>query len=49
MLNLIQHLAKSRIYKTLKQPMKQVQGMVQGDKSRLITAPPRVVIRKERG
>ena len=32
MLNLFQHLTRSRIYETLKQPMKQVQGMVQGDK-----------------
>ena len=32
MLNLIQHLTKLSTYETLKRPMKQVQGMVQGDK-----------------
>ena len=36
---LIQHLIKSKTYETLKQPMKQVQGMVQGDKSGLFTGP----------
>jgi len=39
MLNLIQHLIKSRTYETLKRPMKQVQDMVQGDKSGLFTKP----------
>ncbi len=37
MLNLVQHLIKSMSYETLKQPMKQVQGVVQGDKSGLFT------------
>jgi hypothetical protein len=41
-LNLIQdlrfqHLINSMSYETLKQPMKQVQGVVQGDKSGLFT------------
>jgi hypothetical protein len=40
MLNLIQHLIRLRTYETLKQPMKQVQGMVQGDKSGLLTRAP---------
>ena len=37
MLNLIQHLTKLRTYETLKGPMKQVQGMVQGDRLGLFT------------
>ena len=38
MLNLIQHLTKSKTYETLKRPMKQVQGMVQGDRLGLFTS-----------
>ncbi len=37
MLNLFQHLIGSIYYETLKRPMKQVQGMVQGDKKRIAT------------
>ena len=36
---LIQHLTKSKTYETLKRPMKQVQGMVQGDRLGLFTRP----------
>jgi hypothetical protein len=39
MLNSFQHLINSIPYETLNQPMKQVQGMVQGDKNRLIQKP----------
>ena len=35
----VHHLIESRTYETLKQPMKQVQGMVQGDESGLSTGP----------
>lgn len=41
MLNSFQHLIKSR-NQTLKQPMKQVQGMVQGDKQEIATQSPRI-------
>ncbi len=40
MLNLVQHLTRSRNYETLKRPMKQVQGMVQGDRLGLFMRPP---------
>jgi hypothetical protein len=40
MLNLVQHLTRSRTYETLKRPMKQVQGMVQGDRLGLSMRPP---------
>jgi hypothetical protein len=39
---LIQHLTKSRTYETLKQPMKQVQGMVQGDRLGLFSRPSKI-------
>ena len=39
MLNLVQHLIKSMAYETLKRPMKQVQGMVQGDVLRVLGQP----------
>jgi len=35
MLNSVQHLTSLGTYETLNQPMKQVQGMVQGDRYRL--------------
>ena len=37
MLNWVQHLTESNTYETLNQPMKQVQGMVQGDKKGFTT------------
>jgi hypothetical protein len=39
MLNLFQHLIKSQCYQTLNQPVKQVQGKVQGDNKGLFQQP----------
>jgi hypothetical protein len=37
MLNLIQHLIESKAFETLKRPMKQVQDLIQGDRSGFFT------------
>jgi hypothetical protein len=46
MLNLFQHLTKTWTYETLKRPMKQVQGMVQGDRLGHFTGPSKFEIRR---